>query len=103
MESPIPDQSIDSDTISNMREVLHNMKLQDAIHRQNIWKLEWENKNLETESAGQQKTLNELNKQKSIDEQYLIKQQELIFKIEMAAELGERPTDTENLKEQIKE
>jgi len=27
MESPIPDDSIDSDTLANMRETLHNMKL----------------------------------------------------------------------------
>ena len=45
-QSPIREEyqtEILSETLANMRETVHNMKLNDAIHRQNTRKVEREN------------------------------------------------------------
>lgn len=80
-DSPIRDDQSEAltETLAQMRDTVHNLKLQDAIHRQEIRKLERSNKKLEgLDSADQAKKLAELEKQKAVDEQYLMKQQELI-------------------------
>ena len=51
-----------------MRETVHNMKLQDAIHRQNIRKIERTNKKLDAESRAQEETLTGYKKQAATDE-----------------------------------
>lgn len=105
-QSPIRDDDqteILSETLANMRETVHNMKLNDAIHRQNARKMERENRKLEDESSKQQKHLTELERQKAIDEQYLIKQNELIYKLQTATQLGERANESDNLKDEIRE
>ena len=88
--------------IRHMRETVHNMKLQDAIHRQTQRKIQRDNQRLEADSAKQLKSLAELEAQKGTDEQYLLKQQELIVKSEMAAELGDKVSEVDTLKDRIK-
>mmetsp|Transcript_3417 Transcript_3417/g.2871 ORF Transcript_3417/g.2871 Transcript_3417/m.2871 type:complete len:304 (-) Transcript_3417:198-1109(-) len=68
-----------------MKKTLHDMKLQDAIHRQNIRKLEKGNNKSEIEEL--ETTVTQLEKQKAIDEQYLLKQQEIITKSELTQNL----------------
>ena len=107
--SDISSQQMDDQTepddyveIRHMRETVHNMKLQDAIHRQTQRKIQRDNQRLEANSAKQLKSLAELEAQKGTDEQYLLKQQELIVKSEMAAELGDKVSEVETLKDRIK-
>jgi hypothetical protein len=86
-----------------MRETVHSLKLQDAIHRQEIRKLERANKALQSQDSGQLAAkLAELEKQKAVDEQYLLKQQELIVRLELASELGEKRSESDRLKEKLK-
>jgi hypothetical protein len=47
--------------------------------------------------------LAELDKQKAVDEQYLLKQNELIYKMQLATQLGEKANESDNLKEEIRE
>lgn len=87
-ESEIINQSEGLDeALDHMKKTLHEMKLQDAIHRQDIRKLEKGNDRMEKKIEELKTTAKKLEKQKAIDEQYLKKQQEVITKSEMAQNL----------------
>ena len=57
---------------------------------------------LDAESKAQDKTLDGYKKQSGTDEKYLLQQQELIVKLEMASELGERANETDSLRDEVK-
>ena len=82
------------EALEHMKSVLHELRLQDAIYRQKIRKLE--NQNYELSKS-------EISSKAGEDEQYLMKQQELIVTLEMAEEIpGERATEVETYKDRLK-
>jgi uncharacterized protein YaaN involved in tellurite resistance len=92
LQEEIEDQSqpdgVD-EALDHMKQTLHDMKLQDAIHRQEIRKLERDNDKMETKIQELTSNISGLEKQKLTDEQYLMKQQEVITKSEMAEEIDQ--------------
>lgn len=76
-----------SESMGNMKQTLHDLRLSDAIHRQEIRKMERDNDKMEKRMAELKNTIANLEKQKAVDEQYLMKQQEIITKSEMAEEI----------------
>jgi septal ring factor EnvC (AmiA/AmiB activator) len=87
------DQALD-----HLKNTLHEMKLQDAIHRQNIRKLEKTNDKMEQKIGELKSNIEGLEKQKSTDEQYLMKQQEIIVKLEMAEEIEKASAPSQGTK-----
>jgi chromosome segregation ATPase len=79
------DQALD-----HLKNTLHQMKLQDAIHRQEIRKLEKDNDKSEAKINELKSSMATSQKQKKTDEQYLFKQQEVIVKLEMSEEMAQR-------------
>lgn len=81
------------EALEHYKSILHDLRLQDAIYRQKIRKLENQNYQLD-----------KVEKSKSgEDEQYLMKQQEMIVTLEMAEEIpGERATEIETFKDRLK-
>lgn len=88
MDEDIDNQSeAISEAMGNMKQTLHDLRLNDAIHRQEIRKMERDNGKMEKRMAELKNTIANLEKQKAVDEQYLMKQQEIITKSEMAEEI----------------
>lgn len=82
------------EALEHYKAILHDLRLQDAIYRQKIRKLE--NQNCELSKV--QKVT-----KSNVDEQYLLKQQEMIVTLEMAEEIpGERATEIETFKDRLK-
>lgn len=89
--------------LEHFKSTLHEMKLQDAIHRQTIRKLERDNDNMEQKMSELKQNIDQVEKQKKTDEQYLMKQQEVIVNLEMSEEIkGEKPTESEQYKDRVK-
>jgi predicted Holliday junction resolvase-like endonuclease len=82
-----------SEAMNHMKQTLHDLRLHDAIHRQEIRKMERDNGKMENKMAELKLTIANFEKQKSVDEQYLMKQQEIITKSEMAEEIDNALND----------
>lgn len=84
--------------LDHLKETLHQLKLQDAIHRQEIRKLEKNNDKYEKKIDTLKGTISGLEKQKATDETYLMKQQEIITKAEMNEEMEKALDPSQNTK-----
>jgi chromosome segregation ATPase len=100
-ESSIANHSMGLEhAMDHLKSTLHEMKLQDAIHRQEIRKLEKENDKHENKISELKETIKNHEKQKSTDEQYLLKQQEIIINLEIAEKL-DRDNGTSGSKNKV--
>ncbi|CAI2372305.1 unnamed protein product [Moneuplotes crassus] len=92
-EIQIQSEGID-EAVTYMKQTLHDMKLQDAIHRQDIRKLEKGNSKMEEKIEKLKKNIDQLEKQKTTDTQYLLKQNEFLTKVLMAKKIDASNEET---------
>jgi predicted nucleic acid-binding Zn-ribbon protein len=91
------------EALNHFRNTVHELRLQDATSRQKIRKLERDNEKMEKEIQSFNTNIESIEKQKTTDEQYLLKQQEIIVNLEMAEEVkGHRATEVEAQKDRLK-
>ena len=91
------------EAMHHLKATVHDLRLKDACSRQKIRKLERDNHNLKTQIQELDTDIKSIEKQKGTDEQYLLKQQEIIVNLEIADAIkGEKVSQVDTLKDRVK-